>query len=253
MEILTFILLGSAGLLAGLIDSIAGGGGLISLPALMATGIPPHVALGTNKFQSMLGTTCGLANFSRKSKVLWKIALIGIPFSLIGSYIGAKLALIIASILLAKIMVALLPFAAFFVLFSKNILKSCEESHVHKFTLWIATPLTCAVIGMYDGFFGPGTGTFLILALVLFMRMSLVHATATAKTFNLASNFGAFIAFIISGQIFYSYAIVMAATNIVGNIVGSHYAMKHGHKLISKILVVSLTLLFIYLMWKYIL
>jgi hypothetical protein len=251
MEMLTFILLGLAGLLAGLIDSIAGGGGLISLPALMATGIPPHIALGTNKFQSMLGTSVGLANFSRKSKVLWKIALIGIPFSLIGSYIGAKLALIIASTLLAKILVALLPFAAFFVLFSKNIIKSCEESRVHRFMFWVVTPLVCAVIGTYDGFFGPGTGTFLILALVLFMRISLVHATATAKTFNLASNFGAFIAFIISGQIFYSYAIVMAATNIAGNIIGSHFAMKHGQKLIRKILVVSLTILFVYLAWKY--
>ena len=100
---LTIVFLCCAGFLGGFIDSVAGGGGLISLPALLAAGVPPHVALGTNKLQSMCGTTCALLNFHRHAKVLWRIAAVGVPFSLAGSAVGAKLALVIPASILAKV------------------------------------------------------------------------------------------------------------------------------------------------------
>ena len=251
MEILPFIFLGIAGLAAGFIDSVAGGGGLIGLPALLAAGVPPHVALGTNKFQSTLGTTCALINFTRKAKVIWKIAVVGIPFSLIGSVLGARTALIVDSGSLAKIMIILLPPVTAFIFFSKKIFKAVPRPSVSRSNLFIVTPIVCLTIGIYDGFFGPGTGTFLILALVLFSRIALINATATAKTFNLASNCGAFVTFIVSGHVYFPYAITMAAFNITGNIIGSQFAIKRGQDFIRKILAVSLTLLFIYLAWKY--
>lgn len=241
----------AAGFLAGFIDSVAGGGGLITLPALIAVNLPPHLALGTNKFQSMFGTSFALANFSRKAKVVWKIAAVGIPFALAGSVLGAKLALVVPSSALAKIIVMGIPPLAIFIFFSGRLIKVRREDAGSGLGLWVATPLACLTIGTYDGFLGPGTGTFLILALVFFSNISLLHASATAKTFNLASNIGAFATFLVNGQVYLPYAMAMAGFNILGNIIGSHFAMKHGREFIQKVLLVSLTLLFIYLIWKY--
>lgn len=245
------VLLALAGFLAGLIDSVAGGGGLISTPALLAAGIPPHIALGTNKFQSMCGTTCALANFHRKSKVLWRIAAAGIPFALIGSIFGAKTALFIPSAALGKILVFILPPAAAAIFISRVLLKPSQERELTGAAFWLVTIAACFSIGFYDGFFGPGTGTFFILALTLASKIPLINASATAKTFNLASNLGALVTFIISGSVYYKIGIVMAVANIAGNFIGSHYAIKRGSEFVQKILIVSVTLLFIYLIWKY--
>lgn len=250
---LIFVFLCAAGFLAGFIDSVAGGGGLITLPALIAVNLPPHLALGTNKFQSMFGTSFALINFQRKAKVIWKIAAVGIPFALIGSVAGAKLALVMPASALAKIIVVLIPPLAVFVFLSGKMTGGGVRHHGvgHSPPSWFLTSSACLIIGTYDGFLGPGTGTFLILALVFFSNISLLHASATAKTFNLASNVGAFVTFLVSGYVYLPYAMAMAGFNILGNIIGSHFAMKHGRKFIQKILFVSLSLLFIYLIWKY--
>ena len=248
---LIFPILIAAGFLAGLIDSVAGGGGLISLPALLAVGVPAQFALGTNKFQSMFGTSFALANFHRKAKVIWKIAIVGIPFSLIGSAVGAKLALLVSQEVLAKLIVILLPPVGIFIFISKALLKKKVGELKYNTKFWLITILTCAFIGLYDGFYGPGTGTFFILALVLFSNLPFVNASATAKTFNLASSVGAVIPFIAAGKVDYVYGIAMAVANIAGNIIGSHYAMKKGNEFVRNILFVSLMLLFVYLVGKY--
>ncbi|HPM41397.1 MAG TPA: TSUP family transporter, partial [bacterium] len=191
MEIATVILLSLAGFGAGLLDSIAGGGGLISLPALLAAGLPPQVALGTNKFQSMCGTACALANFHRKSKVMWRVAAAGIPVALVASAGGARLALVLPPDALGKLLVLMLPPAAVFMIFSRTIIRLPKPDAAAGGGFWVTTMLVCATVGVYDGFFGPGTGTFFILALAFFSKIPLVNATATAKTFNLATNVGA--------------------------------------------------------------
>ncbi len=237
---------------AGFIDSVAGGGGLLTLPALIAVNLPPHIALGTNKFQSMLGTAFALANFTRTAKVVWKIAAIGVPCAILGSILGAKLVLFIPPSFLAKIIVVMIPPLALFVFFSGRMYKiSIRGISDSKFAFWVITPLACLMVGAYDGFLGPGTGTFLILILVFFSRISYLNASATAKTFNLASNIGAFFTFLVSGYVFLPYAMAMAGFNILGNIIGSHYAIKHGGEFVKKGLIVSLSLLFIYLILKY--
>ena len=251
MEPVTIILLTMAGFAAGLLDSIAGGGGLISLPALLAAGLPPQTALGTNKFQSMFGTACALANYHRKGKVLWGVAAAGIPFSLAASIAGAKLALIISPDLLGRVLILLIPPAAVAVFFSRSLMRGERAPRRRGTGFWAATLFVCSSVGLYDGFFGPGTGTFLILALVLVARIPLVAATATAKTMNLASNAGAFAAFVLAGSVAYAIAVPMAAANIAGNYIGSRCAMKHGGVLIQRILTISLSLLFGYLVWKY--
>lgn len=250
---LIYVFLFLAAFFAGLIDSIAGGGGLISLPALLACGLPAHIALGTNKMQSTCGTTFALANFHRNAKVVWRTAFIGIPFALLGSVLGAKIALIIPQIYLAKILVVLLPPAAILMFTSRTLIRSeapLSTTHKTRRTTMI-TILVCLAIGIYDGFFGPGTGTFLIVALVIFMGIPAVQSSATAKTFNLASNIGAFFMFMVSGHIDYKIGAIMAGANICGNLIGSHLAIKRGDTFVQKIVYVSLALLFFYLVWKY--
>lgn len=236
---------------AGFIDSIAGGGGLISLPALMVAGLPAHIALGTNKLQSMCGTFFATINYARKDKILWKAAFIGIPVALLGSALGSKLTLIISVKLLAKILILLLPPASILMFFSKSLIKENTEKKSCPLNIFYVVAGVCFVIGIYDGFFGPGTGTFLIVFMVLFCKIPLINASATAKTFNLASNVGSVIVFAIAGKIYYPTAIIMAIANIAGNLVGSNLAIKKGNLLIQRFVYLAIGILFVYLLFNY--
>ena len=236
---------------AGFVDSIAGGGGLISLPALMAAGLPPHVVLGTNKLQSMCGTFFATINYARKDKILWKAAIIGIPLALLGSALGSKLTLIISIKLLAKILILLLPPATILMVLSRSLMKEKKEKALCPVNIFYIVAGVCFVIGMYDGFFGPGTGTFLIVFMVLLCKMPLINASATAKTFNLASNVGSVIVFAIAGKIYYPTAIIMAVANIAGNLVGSNLAIKKGNVLIQRFVYLAIAILFVYLIFNY--
>lgn len=240
-----------AAFIAGFIDSIAGGGGLISLPALMVAGLPPHIALGTNKLQSMCGTFFATINYARKDKILWKAALIGIPVALLGSAIGSKLTLLIPVNILAKVLIILLPPATILMFFSKSLLNTKKAIRViTPGVLWIVAGV-CFVVGMYDGFFGPGTGTFLIVFMVILCRIPLLNASATAKAFNLASNVGSVVVFAIAGKIYYSTAIIMAVANIAGNLTGSNLAIKKGNILIQRFVYLAIAILFVYLIFSY--
>ncbi|MEI6092490.1 MAG: TSUP family transporter [bacterium] len=247
---LTLIFLCVAAFSAGFIDSIAGGGGLISLPALLISGMPAHIALGTNKLQSACGTTLATINYGRKGKIIWRIALLGIPFALIGAALGAKLTLYFSPQILTKILVFLLP-PATILMFLSNVLLKRGKQFEHKIKKEIiAIPLVCLMIGLYDGFYGPGTGTFLIVFMVLFANISLLNSSATSKTFNLASNIGALIAFMFAGSINYKLGFCMAGANIAGNYLGSTLAIKKGNAMVQKFVYLAISLLFIYLLFK---
>ena len=236
---------------AGFVDAIAGGGGLISLPAIMATGLPPHIALGTNKLQSMAGTTFATINYARKGKILWRMAIVGIPFALVGSGLGAKLTLLFPVAVLAKIIIILLPPATILMFFSNSLLKTKNEAASCPTNSLTIVAIVCFFVGIYDGFFGPGTGTFLIVFMVLMCKIPLINASATSKTFNLASNVGAVITFAIAGKINYPIALAMAVANISGNLTGSSLAMKKGNLLIQRFVYITFGLLFLYLIFNY--
>lgn len=150
---------------------------------------------------------------------------------------------------LGKIILILLPIAVIFTLLPKK--SSYEKSTFAGAELYFKIPCIGFFIGMYDGFFGPGTGSFLILALYGVLHMNLVHASATAKIFNLAANLAALITFIASGVINYQFAIPMAAANIVGNYLGSHLVIKKGQAVVQYALSVSFLLIFSYLVWRF--
>ncbi len=227
MDPIVIALLTVTALLAGTVDAIAGGGGLITLPALLAAGLPPHLALGTNKGQSVWGSGAALVAFWRAGKVdrghAWWTFLLGLG----GSLGGAQLVLWISPQALRPIVIGMLIGAAVLLIVRKPH-REQDAEHGHP---WIVAILAAA-IGCYDGFFGPGTGTFLIVGFVALCGMSMVRATANAKVVNFASNLAALGAFASAGSVAWRVALPMAAGQLVGGIIGARMAMKGGATLI---------------------
>lgn len=247
----TVIVCSIASFIAGVVDSIAGGGGLITLPSMLLMGVAPHYALGTGKFASSMGTCLALFNFARSNMVLWRVATMGVVFSLLGAYLGALLTLYIDSTAMGKILVALLPVGMLITLIPKKESQNTPVTNITGLRYWVFVPAVSLVVGCYDGFFGPGAGSFFILAFHWVLRMGLIQASATAKVFNLASNLGSLIAFLISGHVLFALAIPMAMASMGGNWLGSRMAIKAGAGMVRKYLLVSLTLLLATLVWRY--
>ena len=235
-----------ASFIGGLIDAIAGGGGLIVLPSLLVIGLPPHIAVSCNKFSACLGTLVATLNFARSKLILWKLALVGLPFSLFGAYLGTHLALTLSPSLFSKILVGLLPFAMLLTLIQPKL----EDAKTKPKLVWM--PIICVLIGCYDGFFGPATGSFLILACYYVLKINLLEASATAKVLNLASNASSTLTFIAAGTVWWALAAPMAVASILGNFIGSKLAIKLGSKIVRRFLLISLSLLLVTLIYKFI-
>lgn len=249
IDIASTIVLSIVSFLAGLIDSISGGGGLLLIPALLFANIPPQTVLGTNKFAATIGTTAALINFVRNNQVVWKVVSIGILFSLVGAWLGSKAILIFPNDTVGKIIVFLLPVAMLVTLLPRK--ERIGEDDLPVEGLKIKVPLVCLPIGFYDGFFGPGAGSFLIVACYLLLGMNLVKASGTAKVFNLASCLSALIVFLMDDKVLMSLGIPLAIANIAGNYVGSTLAIKKGARIVKVFLIISLVILFISLIIKF--
>jgi len=272
--LLITLALSGVSFLAGVIDSIAGGGGLLLIPALLFAGFPPQTVLGTNKFAASIGTSVALYNFVKNKKVIWHIVKYGLLFSLLGSFLGSKTILFFAEETVGKIIVILLPLAMGVTLIPRKSKRVRSESTAHNIAevgaesadgveiklaneqeleprIKIIVPLICLTIGFYDGFFGPGTGSFLILAFYFLVGLDLVEASATAKVFNLASCLSALLVFLIGRKVLFFIGIPLALANVAGNYLGSSLAIKKGTAVIKGFLIISLAILFISLLWKY--
>jgi len=234
---------------AGFVDSIAGGGGLFLVPGFLLVGLPPQVALGQEKIVSTLGTLAAVRNFLRESKIIWRVALMGIPFSLVGAYVGAHLILLIPAQLVAKLLLVLIPIGIVLFLTPKNRQVREVKTQGAKFLAMI--PLVCFCVGFYDGFFGPGTGSMFIIAFHYLLKLDLVSSSANSKLFNFASNIGALIAFVLAGKVIYEIALPLVLSNIIGNHFGSKLAVQNGSGLVRKVLIFSMLSLFTSLAVKY--
>ncbi|MBQ7617951.1 MAG: TSUP family transporter [Desulfovibrio sp.] len=234
--------------LAGFVDAIAGGGGLIVLPCLLLSGLPPHYALSANKFSACLGTASALTSFAASGLVLWPIAFKGLGFSLLGAFLGSSLTLYLSPEKLGIILALLLPVALIVTLWPKAERKTLPENCDIK--IWKLS-LVCLAIGLYDGFFGPATGSFLIIAFHFILGLGLLKASATAKVLNLASNLASTVTFITAGTMLWLLALPMAIGSICGNLLGTRFAVKRGAEGVRKMLSVSLILLTITLLYKY--
>jgi uncharacterized protein len=235
--------------LAGFVDSIAGGGGLISLPAYLFIGLSPHLAAGTNKFSSSIGTLFSTIRYAKNKQINYKSAFITAGFALVGAFFGAQLALILSEKYLRICMVILLPAAAVFVLTRKGYGERNTVSSISNKKLIVLCVIFGLMLGAYDGFFGPGTGTFLILAFTSFMGFDLATASGNTKVVNLASNIAAVTVFIIGGSVTYRFGIPAALAGMLGNWIGSGLAIKNGAKVIRPVIMGVIAWLLAKILW----
>ncbi|NFT07956.1 MULTISPECIES: TSUP family transporter [Clostridium] len=230
--------------LAGIIDAVAGGGGIISLPAYIFAGIPIHIAYGTNKFASCIGTSISSIKFFRSGNIKIKSALVSAAGALIGSWFGAQIVLLLNEKYLNYCLIIILPIVSLFLLFNRSFgVKNKKELSNKK--LYILSFIIGLFLGAYDGFFGPGTGTFLVICFTGILGFNLITASGNAKIVNLASNFSALIAYILGGKVMFSIGVPAAVCAIAGNYLGAHLAIKNGDKIIKPIIFVAIGLLFI--------
>jgi len=235
--------------LAGFVDSIAGGGGLISLPAYYLTGIPPHFALGTNKLSSSIGTVFSTATYIREGYVYKKIILVSIAGALLGSWIGAECALLLSEQFLRWIIIFLIPVIAIITVFKKDLFTP-EKRDISSTNEQIITAIIALTIGWYDGFFGPGAGMFIMLAFIGILKLYPVTASGNAKVVNLCSNVAAAVTFAVSGKIIYSLALPCAVFSILGNLLGARLTIKNGAKIIKPIMLSVIFILLITIIIK---
>lgn len=224
-------LLTAAAFVAGVVDAIAGGGGLLTLPALVATGLDPHVALGTNKGQSVFGAAGALLRFAREGRVDLELARLTFPLGFAGSLAGVALVLLVSPSVLRPLVLCMLIGAAVFVALRSP---TTARPLLTAAPVW-AAPALALVVGTYDGFFGPGTGTFLIIGFVALLGRSLTHASADAKVVNFASNVAAVSYFGVQGLVVWKLALPMAAGQLAGSTLGAHLTVTVGDVLVKRV------------------
>ncbi|MHA6767980.1 TSUP family transporter [Sphingobium ummariense] len=230
----TILFLMAAALMAGCIDAMAGGGGLITLPALMAAGIPPVPAVATNKLQSSFGTFGACIAYARKGHMdlatYWK----PVAAAFVGSVGGAWLLQRVDPSILAGLMPALLIAIAAYFTFSPKV----SEIDRHQRVGIVALSLLIGVVGFYDGFFGPGAGAFYTTIFLALGGLGLVRATAQTKAANFASNVAGLATMVAGGHVLWIAGLAMAVGSITGGQIGSHLAMRFGSRLIRPLLIV---------------
>jgi uncharacterized membrane protein YfcA len=242
LEFSTLFLLFLAATLAGFVDSIAGGGGIITLPALLAAGIPPHQALASNKLQSSFGSFTAAMNYARLGLMNPKELYIGVFFTFVGAAIGATVVQFFPAGRLESLIVLLLIVIFIYTAFTPGL---GMEAGPHRIAHTLFYTLFGLLIGFYDGFFGPGTGSFWTMAMVLLLGLDLKAATARSKLFNFTSNIVSLGVFIHAGLVLWSVGIVMGAGQMVGALLGSTLVHRRELKFIRIffLLVVGATIL----------
>ena len=235
--------------LGGLIDAVAGGGGLITLPAYLIAGLPAHLASGTNKCGNAFGTFLSTGRFLKRGDVHMSSALAGAAGALVGAWVGARLNLIMPEQMLYYIMLAVVPVMALFLLFKRDFGQEDRSGELSRGQLMAMAVGIGLVIGGYDGFFGPGAGTFLMLAFTGLCRFDLLTASGNTKVANSASNLASLVTCALAGRVGWAGGIPAALCGIAGNYVGSGLALKGGAKVIRPMFFVVLLLLLIRLIY----
>jgi uncharacterized membrane protein YfcA len=238
--------------LAAFIDSVAGGGGLISIPSYLAVGFPVHFAYGTNKFTSGAAAMCSSIRYFKDGKVATLPALFASAGALVGSWIGAKFALFLSGDVLHKVLLALLPLVALFVVFYRKDTPVFGENTVMttKKTL-ILSLLLGTLLGAYEGFFGPGTGTFLILAFNTVLGLDLLTACGSARVVNMAANIAALLTFIVNGKVVWEAVLPCTLFSIAGGQFGTRLAVYKGAKFVRPAMLAVVGMLFAKLLYDF--
>ena len=227
--------------LAAFVDGIAGGGGIISVPTYFLAGLPSHLALGTNKLSSAFGTVVSTARFIRSGYVDWKLGVPSIILALFGSHLGTRLQLALDERYLKYLLLFVLPVVAFVVLRQHSLPEERGEiSPSKQMAIVLSSSL---IVGAYDGFYGPGTGTFLILIFCNLAKLDVRTASGNVKLVNLASNIGALFTSLMNGKVFLVLGLIGAVFSIAGHYIGSGLAIKDGSKVVRPVILTVLVLL----------
>ena len=227
--------------LAGFVDAIGGGGGIISVPVYLLAGLPAHFALGTNKMSSCIGTAASTFRYLKNGFVDWSLAVPSILLALIGSWIGTSLQLRVDERILKYVLLLVLPVAALILLRQKKLPESRGEMPEGKrrAVVWAAS----LTVGVYDGFYGPGTGTFLLLTFCVLAKLDVRTASGNVKLVNLSSNIGALCTSMAAGKVLIGLGLLAACFSIAGHYLGAGVAIKNGSKIVRPVILCVLFLL----------
>lgn len=243
INLLTYIIVCTTTFLGGFVDAIAGGGGLISIPGYMIAGLPAHYAIATNKLSASMGTAVATFKLARLGHIPWKRAFFCIIAAVVGGSTGARLALLVSADLFKRIMLVIIPLTAVYL--SMNRSMGEEKEPLGKTQTIIRAVIIAMVVGVYDGFYGPGTGTFLILLLMGAAHFSLGDANGTAKAINLTTAISSLIVYLLNGKVIIMLGLAGGITGIAGNYIGVTYFEKKGVKIVRPVMFIVLAIFFI--------
>jgi uncharacterized membrane protein YfcA len=239
--VLTGVFLGS------LMDAIAGGGGIVTVPTYLLAGLPVHLALGTNKLSSAIGTSASAARFIRQGFVCWRLALPSAALALAGAAAGTRLQLLVDERYLQYLLVLVLPAVALVVLRQRSFPEEPGDiAPARQAAIVLGASLA---VGAYDGFYGPGTGTFLLLIYTRLGRLDVRTSAGGVKVVNLASNLGALAASLLGGQVFWQLGLIAAAASAAGHFAGAGLAIRGGSRIIRPTVLIVLGLLTAKVLW----
>lgn len=235
------LLIGLGVFLASFVDAIGGGGGIISVPVYLMAGLPAHYALGTNKMSSCIGTAASTLRYLKNGYSDIPLAVPSVVLAIIGAFLGTNLQLRVDEKILKYFLLLVLPVAAIALLRQKRLPEEKGEMHPGKrrAVVWGAS----FAIGIYDGFYGPGTGTFLLLAYCTLAKLDVRTASGNVKMVNLSSNLGALMTSLAAGKVLIGLGLVAACFSIAGHYLGSGLAIRNGSKIIRPVIITVLLLL----------
>ena len=226
---------------ASFMDAIGGGGGIISVPCYLLAGFPVHLALGTNKLSSCIGTVASTVRFLKNGCVDWLLAVPSIVLALVGAHLGTRLQLIVNEQYLKFLLLVVLPIIAVIILKKKQLPEKRGEINegLRRTIVWSAS----LIIGAYDGFYGPGTGTFLLLVFCYLAKIDVRTASGNVKLVNLSSNLGALVTSLMAGKVIIPIGLLASGFAIAGQYIGAGLALKNGSKIVRPVIMVVLLLL----------
>jgi len=227
--------------LAGFVDAIGGGGGIIAVPTYLLAGLPTHFALGTNKLSSCIGTAASTFRYIKNGYVDWLLALPSIVLAIVGAHFGTRLQLMMDERYLKYLLLIVLPIAAFIMLKKKELPETRGEigPWLQRAIVWGAA----LVIGAYDGFYGPGAGTFLLFAFCHLAKLDVRTSSGNVKVVNLSSNIGALATSLMAGKVLIPVGLIAAVFSIAGHYIGAGLTIKNGAKIVRPVIFVVLILL----------
>ena len=228
---------------AAFIDAIGGGGGIISVPMYLLAGLPTHYALGTNKLSSCLGTIASTFRYLKNGFVDWGLAVPSVVLAIVGAHFGTSLQIMVNEDYLKYMLLVVLPVVAVIMLRQKRFPE--EKGQINPWKQRLIVWAASVVLGAYDGFYGPGTGTFLIIAFTVFTHMNMRSANAQAKVINLTTNITSLTIFLLNGQVVFLLGLAAAACNMAGNYLGANLALSQGSRITRPVILLVLFLLFL--------